>query len=53
VGYRLQQAHHAVHALCPVVPLGLAGGLAASFLTLWDNRRRRLVTFREACVGRR
>lgn len=51
--YRLQQAHLAVHALCPVVPLGLAGGLAASFLTLWDDRRRRLVTFREACVGRR
>jgi acyl-lipid omega-6 desaturase (Delta-12 desaturase) len=49
--YRLQEAHHAVQALRPVTPLGLGGGLAASVLTLWDERRGRLVRFRDACAG--
>jgi omega-6 fatty acid desaturase (delta-12 desaturase) len=46
--YRLADAHRAVQALHPVVPLSLGRGLAASFLTLWDERRGRLVRFRDA-----
>ena len=45
--YRLREAHRAVQALRPVVPLSLGRGLAASFLTLWDERRGRLVRFRD------
>jgi len=46
--YRLSEAHEAVQALRPVARLGLGGGLAAAFLTLWDERRGRLVRFRDA-----
>ncbi len=46
--YRLREAHEAVHALRPVPPLTLWRGLAATFLTLWDERRGRLVRFRDA-----
>jgi omega-6 fatty acid desaturase (delta-12 desaturase) len=46
--YRLAEAHAAVQSLRPVTPLSLGGGLAASFLTLWDTRRGRLVRFRDA-----
>jgi omega-6 fatty acid desaturase (delta-12 desaturase) len=46
--YRLAEAHHAVQALRPVVPLSLGRGLTASFLTLWDEQRGRLVRFRDA-----
>ena len=46
--YRLAEAHHAVQALRPVVPLSLGHGLTASLLTLWDERRGRLVRFRDA-----
>ena len=49
--YWLQEAHHAVQTQRPVTPLSLGGGLAASFLTLWDARRGRLVRFRDACAG--
>jgi hypothetical protein len=45
---RLSDAHQAVHALRPVPPLGLCNGLAAIGLTLWDERRGRLVRFRDA-----
>jgi acyl-lipid omega-6 desaturase (Delta-12 desaturase) len=46
--YRLQSAHEAVHALYPIEPLSLGGGLQAPWLTLWDEARGRLVGFREA-----
>jgi len=48
--YRLGAAHVAVQAIWPVEPLGLLGGLRAPFLTLWDETRGQLVTFRD--VGR-
>ena len=46
--YRLREAHEAVHALRPVPPLTLWRGFAATLLTLWDERRGRLVRFRDA-----
>lgn len=46
--YRLSDAHEAVHAVHPVPPLSLWRGLAATFLTLWDEQRGRLVRFRDA-----
>jgi omega-6 fatty acid desaturase (delta-12 desaturase) len=46
--YWLAEAHHAVQALRPVAPLSVGRGLTASLLTLWDERRGRLVRFRDA-----
>jgi acyl-lipid omega-6 desaturase (Delta-12 desaturase) len=46
--YRLSEAHEVVHNLHPVPPLTLWRGFAATFLTLWDERRGRLVRFRDA-----
>jgi omega-6 fatty acid desaturase (delta-12 desaturase) len=46
--YRLRAAHEAVHALWPVMPLSLWGGLRAPWLTLWDEKKERLVSFRVA-----
>jgi omega-6 fatty acid desaturase (delta-12 desaturase) len=46
--YKLAEAHRVVQALHPVAPLSFGRGLAASFLTLWDERRGRLVRFRDA-----
>lgn len=46
--YRLGAAHDAVHALWPVEPLSLMGGLRAPWLTLWDEANGRLVSFRDA-----
>jgi omega-6 fatty acid desaturase (delta-12 desaturase) len=46
--YRLSEAHGAVQALRPLTPLSFGSGLAASFLTLWDAERGRLVSFRDA-----
>lgn len=46
--YRLNDAHKVVHTLHPVPPLSLWRGLAATFLTLWDERRGRLIRFRDA-----
>jgi acyl-lipid omega-6 desaturase (Delta-12 desaturase) len=46
--YRLGAAHEAVQALRPVNPLSLVGGLHAPWLTLWDEERKRLVSFRAA-----
>ncbi len=46
--YRLGKAHKAVQALRPVPPLSLWRGLAATLLTLWDERRGCLVRFRDA-----
>jgi omega-6 fatty acid desaturase (delta-12 desaturase) len=46
--YRLGAAHDAVHALWPIEPLSLMGGLRSPWLTLWDEARGRLVSFREA-----
>ena len=43
--YRLSDAHEVVHKLHPVPPLTPWSGLAATFLTLWDERRGRLVRF--------
>jgi omega-6 fatty acid desaturase (delta-12 desaturase) len=49
--YRLRGAHEAVQAVRPVRPLGLAGGLRAPWLTLWDETHGRLVSFRDAARG--
>jgi omega-6 fatty acid desaturase (delta-12 desaturase) len=46
--YRLAAAHRSVHALWPVPPLSLLGGLRAPWLTLWDEASGRLVRFRDA-----
>ena len=46
--YRLRAAHATVQALWPIEPLSLAGGLRAPWLTLWDEAKGRLVSFREA-----
>jgi len=46
--YHLGAAHDAVQAVWPVTPLSLAGGLRAPWLTLWDEKTERLVTFRDA-----
>lgn len=46
--YRLSAAHDAVQALHPVQPLSLRRGLAAPWLTLWDEAGGRLVRFRDA-----
>jgi omega-6 fatty acid desaturase (delta-12 desaturase) len=48
--YRLSDAHEVVHALHPVPPLTLWRGLAATFLTLWDEQRGRLVRFRDVAA---
>jgi len=45
--YRLRAAHETVQALRPVTRLGLAGGLTAPLLTLWDESAGRLVSFRD------
>ncbi len=46
--YNLQAAHNGTHRLQTVPPLTLRQGLRATRLKLWDERRGRLVTFREA-----
>jgi omega-6 fatty acid desaturase (delta-12 desaturase) len=46
--YRLAAAHRTVQALWPIEPLSLAGGLRAPWLTLWDEAKGRLVSFRAA-----
>jgi len=45
--YRLQECHTAVPAFSDVPPLSLRAGLRALWLTLWDEDRRRLVSFAE------
>jgi omega-6 fatty acid desaturase (delta-12 desaturase) len=49
--YRLGAAHDAVQALWPVEPLTLSGGLRAPWLTLWDETRGQLVSFRDAATA--
>jgi omega-6 fatty acid desaturase (delta-12 desaturase) len=46
--YRLHAAHDALQALRPTAPLSLRLGLAALWLTLWDEAAGRLVCFRDA-----
>ena len=46
--YHLRAAHEAVQALWPVAPLSLRSGLAAPWLTLWDEDDQRLVSFHTA-----
>lgn len=46
--YRLQQAYDAVPELHDVPVLTLAGAFRAMFRVLWDERRERMVTLREA-----
>jgi omega-6 fatty acid desaturase (delta-12 desaturase) len=46
--YRLHAAHDALQALRPTPPLSLSRGLAAPWLTLWDEASERLVRFRDA-----
>jgi acyl-lipid omega-6 desaturase (Delta-12 desaturase) len=46
--YRLGTAHGAIQVAWPVAPLSLGGGLRAPWLTLWDETRGQLVSFREA-----
>jgi omega-6 fatty acid desaturase (delta-12 desaturase) len=45
--YRLRAAHAAIETLHAVPPLSLRRGLAASYLTLWDETDGRLVRFRD------
>ncbi len=45
--YRLQECHEAVPALRDVPPLTVRSCLQALWLALWDEDRRRLVSFRE------
>lgn len=46
--YRLADAHDATQAVWPVEPLTLGGSLHAPWLTLWDEAKGRLVSFRDA-----
>jgi omega-6 fatty acid desaturase (delta-12 desaturase) len=46
--YQLSAAHEAVQTLRPVRPLSLLGGLRAPWLTLWNEKSGRLVSFRDA-----
>jgi omega-6 fatty acid desaturase (delta-12 desaturase) len=46
--YRLAAAHLAVQPIWPVRSLGLGAGLRAPLLTLWDEARGQLVSFRDA-----
>jgi len=46
--YRLRAVHEAVQPLRPTPPLSLRRGLAAPWLTLWDEAAGRLVRFRDA-----
>jgi omega-6 fatty acid desaturase (delta-12 desaturase) len=48
--YRLGQAHDAVRRARAVPPLTVRRGLAAMFLTLWDERSGRLVRFRDVAA---
>ncbi|HEX5450054.1 MAG TPA: fatty acid desaturase [Gaiellaceae bacterium] len=48
--YNLEKAHQASELLQAVPELTLREGLRATRLKLWDERSRRLVTFREARV---
>jgi omega-6 fatty acid desaturase (delta-12 desaturase) len=45
--YRLSEAHSAVRRARTVAPLTFRRGLAAMFLTLWDEQSGRLVRFRD------
>lgn len=45
--YRLSAAHDAVQACRPTTPLTLRRGLAAPWLTLWDEAGERLMRFRD------
>ncbi len=44
--YRLQACHDSVATAGDVPAMTLGGGLRAMFYVLWDERRRRMVTFR-------
>jgi len=49
--YNLQDAHENTERLGEVPELTITDGLRATRLKLWDEQRRRLVTFREARLG--
>jgi acyl-lipid omega-6 desaturase (Delta-12 desaturase) len=52
--YNLRRAHDRTPALHDVPTLSLTDGLRATTLKLWDERSRRLVSFRAArCVQQR
>ncbi|MBB4664703.1 fatty acid desaturase [Conexibacter arvalis] len=50
--YRLQAAHDELPVFRSVPVLGIGDALRAPRLKLWDEERGRIVTFREARVGR-
>ncbi|GHD42465.1 hypothetical protein GCM10017083_07530 [Thalassobaculum fulvum] len=51
--YRLQACHERIEDRCDVVPrLSFRDGLRALRLSLWDEKRARMVTFREAAAQR-
>jgi omega-6 fatty acid desaturase (delta-12 desaturase) len=50
--YRLQECHEAVPALASVPTLGLAAGIRALHLALWDEERGRPVRFDEIALPR-
>ncbi len=50
--YRLQACHECIEDRCDVPRLSFRDGLRALRLSLWDEERARMVTFREAAVRR-
>ena len=50
--YRLAQCHQENELFQRVVQLTLRSSLSTVNLTLWDEKRRRLITFREAAHAR-
>lgn len=49
--YRLQQAHDALRDSCTIPAMPFHKAFRAMFCVLWDERRRRMVTFRESASG--
>lgn len=49
--YRLQECHERIAALCDVPTLSFREGLRALRFVLWDEKRGRMVTFRETVAS--
>ena len=49
--YRLQECHKRIAALCDVPTLSFREGLRALRFVLWDEKRGRMVSFREAAAS--
>lgn len=46
--YRLEECHKRIKALCNVPQISFLGGIRATRLALWDEKRQEMVTFRHA-----